>query len=91
MKTATSLTLLLKELESKEGDANEKEQRITEEIIFMEGKFKETEVRAEAAARTCQVVEHNLVETQAEIDEWKEKTRLLEEEIASMNDIDDYE
>merc|ERR1712126_240079 len=87
--TIASATDSLKELEEREGESSLKEERNAEELILLEGQFKEAEVRAEAATRSCQVLERNLDETQAEIDEWQEKTRQLESEIAAMNDIAD--
>ena len=46
--------------------------------------FKEAEVRAEAAERSCNVLERNLNETVEEIENWRGKTADLENEIADM-------
>merc|ERR1712141_394453 len=87
--TINQATESLKELEEREGESSLKEERNAEELILLEGQYKEAEVRAEAATRSCQVLDRNLQETQEEIDQWVEKTKKLEEEIAAMNDIAD--
>merc|ERR1712183_586024 len=87
--TINQATESLKELEEREGESSLKEERNAEELLLLEGQYKEAEVRAEAATRSCQDIERNLQETQQEIDEWIDKTKQLEEEIADMNDIAD--
>jgi len=77
----------LKELEVKEGASSEQEQKNAEAILVLDGQLKDAEVRAEAATRSCQVLEHNTQETQGIIDEYNEKIKQLESEIVQMNEL----
>jgi chromosome segregation ATPase len=75
----------LAELEEREGEAAEKETYNEEKLAFLLGQFKEAEVRAEAAERSCQVLENNISEIQSEISDWNKKIAAIDDEMAQMD------
>merc|ERR1712002_298182 len=88
---AESLEKRVQVLEDTITDATDslKEERNAEELILLEGQYKEAEVRAESAERTCNVLERNIQETETEIEDWERKTAELEDEINAMNEMAD--
>jgi len=79
----------LQELETREGEAGDREQLNEEKLHFLEGQLKETEVRAEAAERGCAVAERNILETENEINAWIQKREEIEREMIEMDDVAD--
>jgi len=79
----------LQELETREGEAGDREQLNEEKLHFLEGQLKETEVRAEAAERGCAVAERNILETENEINSWIQKREEIEREMIEMDDVAD--
>merc|ERR1719244_1619031 len=82
--TINNATSSLKELEEREGESNMKEERNAEQLLLLEGQYKEAEVRAEAAERSCNVLERNISDTKTEIDEWIKKKEEIEDEMERM-------
>lgn len=78
----------LKDLEAREGEASTKEEQNVENIVMLEGEYKEWEVRCEAANRTCCTVQRNIKETKEEIASWNAKADEIIAEIDMMNDAD---
>ena len=74
----------LQELEAREGESSEREELNEEKLLLLEGQFKEAEVRAEAAERSCGVMERNIEETTNEINSWKEKREKIEQEMLDI-------
>ena len=60
-----------------------------EKLRFLEGQYKEAEVRAEAAERTCGVLERNILETENEINSWIVKREHIEKEMLEMDSVAD--
>merc|ERR1712157_373181 len=79
----------LHELEEREGESSEREELNEEKLRFLEGQFKEAEVRAEAAERSCGVMERNILETTNEINSWTEKREKIEQEMLDMDAVAD--
>jgi len=89
--TIANATDNLKELEEREGESSMKEERNSEEILLLEGQFKEAEVRADAAERSCNVLQLNIQETSAEIQTWITKRERIEKEMEDMDDEADID
>jgi len=87
--TINNATESLKTLEEREGESSMQEEKNEETVILLEGQLKDAVVRADAAERSCKVMERNITETDTEIANWEQKTKELEDEIAEMNDLDD--
>jgi len=79
----------LNQLEERENESNEREEINEEKLIFLEGQFKETEVRSEAAERSCGVLERNILETENEINSWIQKREEIEKEMIKMDEVAD--
>nr|Q9U5M4.1 RecName: Full=Tropomyosin-2 [Podocoryna carnea]CAB55601.1 tropomyosin [Podocoryna carnea] len=79
----------LVELEEREGESSEREEINEEKLIFLAGQFKESEVRAEAAERSCNVLERNIFETENEINTWIQKRKEIEDEMIEMDTVAD--
>jgi len=77
----------LESLEEKEGESQDKETLNTEKISFLESQHKEAEVRREAASRSCNVLEMNILEIKQEIAVWDGKITAIETEFNDMDKI----
>ena len=78
----------MKDLEEKEGESAQKEEENAEQLVVLEARFKDAEVRFEAAERQCNVLSNNIKDTKNEIETWCAKTAELEKEMEDMDDCD---
>merc|ERR1719350_909428 len=70
----------VKELEEREGESSMEEERVAEELVLLEGQFKDAEVRNDAAERSCKLMERQIAEIEVEIKNWRQDASKIRDE-----------